>query len=59
MSGSGDPRVLLVMNVVLSAIFASVILWGLDFIDVVTFTWTNVGLLTLVLVLITHLVVMR
>jgi len=59
MSGSGDPRVLLVMNVVLSAIFASVIIWGLAFIDVVTFTWTNVGLLTLVLVLITHLVVMR
>ena len=59
MSQSGDPRVLLILNVVLSLIFASVLVWGLDFIDVVTFTWTNVGLLTVILVILTHLVVMR
>lgn len=59
MSGSGDPRVLLVLNLVLSGVFATVVVWGLDFIQVVTFTWTNVAILTLALVLLTHLVVMR
>jgi len=59
MESSGDPRVLLVMNVALSGIFASVVLWGLDFIDVMTFTWTNVALLTGILVIVTHMVIMR
>jgi len=47
------------MNVALSGIFASVVLWGLDFIDVMTFTWTNVALLTGILVIVTHMVIMR
>jgi hypothetical protein len=52
----GDPRVLFVMNLVLSSIFASAVIWGLDFIDVVAFTPWNVASLALLLMALTYAV---
>ena len=55
----GDPRVLFVLNVLLSAAFAWLVFWLLDFGGYVAFSWTNVGIMTLVLVLITQLAILR
>ncbi len=55
----GDPRVLFVMNVVLSAAFAAFVVWGLSFVDLVPFTLQGVVGLALVLSLVTYLVVVR
>lgn len=52
----GDPRVLLVMNLVLSATFCYTVVWGLDFIGVVGFSWLLVAGATAVLMALTHLV---
>lgn len=56
-NSKGDPRVLFVMNLVLSAVFASVVVWGLAYIDMLAFTWQSVALLTGLLMVVTHLVV--
>lgn len=53
----GDPRVLFVMNLVLSALFAYVIVWGLAFIDVTAFAWGTVALLTAALMALTYAIV--
>ena len=55
-SSRGDPRVLFVMNLVLSTLFCYVVVRGLDFIDAVGFSWTLVAGTTAVLVIVTHLV---
>ena len=55
MSGQGDPRVHFAMNLVLSAVFAAVILWGSEFVGVTTFTLGRFAVFTLLLMLITHL----
>lgn len=55
----GDPRVLFVMNVVLSTAFAAFVVWGLSFVDLVPFTVQGVAGLALVLSLVTYLVVVR
>ncbi|MFB6205194.1 MAG: hypothetical protein ABEJ05_01510 [Haloglomus sp.] len=55
----GDPRVLFVMNLVLSLAFSYVVVWGLDFIDTVAFSWQLVGTMTLVLMVVTWLLVLR
>lgn len=52
----GDPRVLFAMNLVLSAVFASVVVWGLSVPEVLPFTWGRVAVATGVLVVVTHLV---
>lgn len=52
----GDPRVLFVMNLVLSSVFAGVVIWGLSFIDVVAFSWVRVAALALLLMAITYVV---
>lgn len=59
MESAGDPRVLLVLNVLLSLTFSYLVVWGLDFIGVVEFSLVNLGLATAVLVLATHFTVMR
>ncbi|MFB6305327.1 MAG: hypothetical protein ABEH47_09180 [Haloferacaceae archaeon] len=59
MASSGDPRVLAVMNLLLSSVFATVVVWGLDFVGLVPFTLRNVAALALLLVALTYLVVMR
>lgn len=59
MTSEGDPRVLFVMTLVLSFAFSSAVLTGLNFIGVVAFEWTTVGLATLALMLLSYLVVLR
>ncbi|MFC7156420.1 hypothetical protein ACFQPA_13305 [Halomarina halobia] len=56
MTSRGDPRVLLAMNIVLSAAFAAVVLWGLEYLDAYRFTFVNFAALTLALVVLTHVV---
>lgn len=53
----GDPRVLFVMNLVLSAAFVSLVLWGLDFIGSMEFTLGRVAVGTAGLMILTHLIV--
>ena len=56
MASDGDPRVHLVLNVVLSALFVYVALWGLDFIGAVESTIPRLVVGTLALVLLTYVV---
>jgi hypothetical protein len=58
-SADGDLRVLLVLDGLLSLVFASVVLWGLDFVGVVPFTLRNLAIGTLGLAALTYLVVLR
>lgn len=57
MQSQGDPRVLFVMNLVLSLAFASVVLYGLDFVGIVAFTWQTLAGLTAALMILTFLVI--
>ena len=59
MESEGDPRVLFVMNLVLSAAFASIVVAGLAFLGVAEFTWQTIAVATLILMLLTWVVVMR
>ena len=59
MASEGDIRVLVVLDLLLSLLFASVVLWGLDFIGEVTFTARNLAVGTLALAVVTYLVVLR
>ncbi|MDS0296156.1 hypothetical protein [Halogeometricum luteum] len=52
----GDPRVLFVMNLVLSSVFAAVVVWGLDFLGLLELTFVNVASLALVVMAVTYLV---
>lgn len=56
-NSKGDSRVLFVMNLVLSAAFSALVVWGLSFIDLLEFTWQTVAALTGVLMVVTYLVV--
>ena len=56
MASQGDPRVLFVINLVLSSIFAYAVTWGLDFIGVVEFSLRFVATLALVLMVVTYVV---
>jgi len=56
-NSKGDPRVLFVMNLVLSAAFATMVVWGLSFLGVVEFGWETVALATGLLVIVTYMVV--
>jgi hypothetical protein len=49
--------VLFVMNLVLSAVFGTGILWGLDFVGLATFSVTNAAVATLLLMALTGVVV--
>ncbi|MFC4359761.1 hypothetical protein ACFO0N_17590 [Halobium salinum] len=53
---AGDPRVLFVINAVLSTVFAGTVVWGLDFLGILPFTWPTVLSFAAVLVAITYLV---
>lgn len=57
MASKGDPRVHFVMNVVLSAAFVYLALWGLDFIGAAEFTLQTYLVGTAILVVVTHLIV--
>lgn len=59
MAGDGDIRVLMAMNLVLSALFGTGIVWGLSFIGVTEFTVTNVATGVIVLAAVTYLATLR
>lgn len=59
MESEGDLRVHVVMNLVLSFLFSGVVVQGLAFVDLAEFSWTNVGLATALLFLVTWVVVLR
>jgi len=59
MATDGDPRVLLLMNVVLSVVLAALVVRGLDFIDVLAFSWETVALGAGALAALTYIVVLR
>lgn len=59
MDSEGDPRVHAVMNLVLSFVFSTLVVWGLEFIDLAAFSWRNVALATAFLFLVTWAVVLR
>lgn len=58
-SSKGDPRVLLVLNVILSAVFAYIVLFLSDLIGLTELTWSRFVGFTVILVLLTYIVVMR
>ncbi|WP_158058581.1 hypothetical protein [Halorussus halophilus] len=53
----GDPRVLFVMNLVLSSVFAYAVVWGLAFIEMIAFSWQTVALVAAFLMLVTTVVI--
>jgi hypothetical protein len=56
-NSQGDSRVLFVLNLVLSAVFGTAVVWGLAFIDLLTFGWQSVAILTALLMVVTYVVV--
>lgn len=55
LSGSkGDPRLLFVLNAVLSASFVGIVLTLADLGDVVEFTWIRFAILTVLLMTVTY-----
>lgn len=56
---SGDIRVLIVLDVVLSAIYATIIVWGLDYLNVLPLTLQNVLIGTAIVALLTYILVLR
>jgi len=56
MASQGDPRVLFVMNLLLSSVFAAVVVWGLSVIGLAGVTVWNVASLALLLMAVTYLV---
>lgn len=59
MESKGDPRVHVVMNLVLSFFFSWVVVAGMALAGVSEFSWETVGYATAALFMITWLVVMR
>jgi hypothetical protein len=59
MASQGDIRVLLVLDIILSFLFSLMVVSGLAYVDLATFTWGNVAMATAVLALITYLAVLR
>lgn len=55
-SSEGDPRVLAVLNAVLSIAFAGTVIWGLDFIGALEFSLTTFAFVAIGLFLLTHTV---
>ncbi|GAA0725039.1 hypothetical protein J2744_002738 [Halorubrum trapanicum] len=56
---SGDPRVLLAMNAVLSTWFAWIVVWGLDLLGTAAFSARNVATLAILLFALTYVTVLR
>ena len=57
-ASTGDPRVLVAMNAILSTLFAWSIVWGLSLLDLAEFTAINVATGAIVLFALTYLVTM-
>jgi hypothetical protein len=58
-ASDGDIRVLIVLDLLLSLAFASVVLWGLDFIGEAEFTLRNLAMGAVAIAVLTYLVVLR
>lgn len=59
-SGSqGDPRVLIIMNIVLSTAFAATIIWGLSVIGAADLTLINVATGAILLFALTYLITLQ
>jgi hypothetical protein len=58
-SSDGDIRVLLVLDLLLSLVFATAVLYGLDFAGEAAFTTRNLGIGTAVIAALTYVVVLR
>jgi len=58
MASDGDPRVHFVMNLVLSALFAYIVLRGLDLLRTVEFSYLRLAGLTVLLMVVTQLLVL-
>ena len=56
---SGDPRLLLLLNAVLSAWLAWTVVWGADLLNLVEYSLTNVATLAILLFALTYAVVLR
>ena len=54
----GDPRVHFVMNLILSSIFAYIVLWGLDLIGALEFSTLRLVLATIILMGLTQVLVL-
>lgn len=59
MASEGDPRVLFVMNLVLSVLFSLLLVGGLSAVGVLEFTPTAMAATTVFLMVVTWLVVLR
>lgn len=53
-SSKGDPRVLFVLNAVLSASFVGIVLSLAELADITTFTWLRFAVLTVLLMTVTY-----
>ena len=54
----GDPRIHFVMNLILSSIFAYIVLWGLDLIGALEFSTLRLVLATIILMGLTQVLVL-
>jgi len=59
MASQGDPRVLFVLNLLLSGLFSTAVVFGLSFVGLLEFSWPTVAVGTAGLALVTWLVVLR
>lgn len=59
MASEGDIRVLVVLDLLLSAVFAAVVVWGLSLLGVLAFSIRTVVLAALVVAALTYLAVLR
>ena len=59
MASDGDIRVLLVLDLLLSLAFSTVVVWGLSVFDLAAFTVRTVATTTLALAVLTYLLVLR
>lgn len=59
MASDGDIRVLFVLDLLLSAMFAAAVVYGMAFIGLTEFTLRNVAVGTVVIAALTYLVVLR
>ena len=55
-SSRGDPKLLIVLNLVLSAVFAYIVLWLSEFVGLTSFTFDRYLAFTLILVVVTFIV---
>jgi len=55
----GNPIVLFALNVVLSVTFAYMLIYLSDLANITTFSWEQVGTLSLILIAITYVVTFR